>query len=391
MINVTSLLDTVVKLYETDENKRRQGLWQYDEPQIRGEIQWHGIPSGEANKGDLMPITAETQNAIWTELLGFTLDRYFKEPEYFLEHYLRMKIKKYQEIPDDTPIDMNIPIWFGVAFEAGLLGQKVYFPPNEDPVFGKEPIITETTQFPLYFDFENNDFLQIAKHFYKKIKSLVGSEFNVIFPHWFRGPQGVSLFIRGFENFLSDLYTNPDFAHRIIRYVTDAQKAYTEWRSEYLEQPIGKVDMFNDDIPLMSPEHYKEFVFPYEQELSDFAGGIYYWHSCGNISQHISEITKLNSLDILDFGVSMEDKSIGMDNLDIDIPIELRILAQKYIQNADKEAMGKYMQNILQNCKDRNLNKYILRTSGMSTLLGAEKDLRKLREWIEVSRVLQLK
>jgi uroporphyrinogen-III decarboxylase len=389
MKQISTLLDTVVELYGSDENKRRLSLWESEQPQVRGEIQWHGIPSGNTVNGDPMPITAETQISIWTELLGFSLDRYFKDPEYFLENYLKMKIKKYQEIPDDTPIDLNIPIWFGVAYEAALLGQEVFFPANEEPVFGKKPIITESTQFSEEMSFENNEFLLSVKKYYHRVRDLVGSDFNVIFPRWFRGPQGVALYIRGFTNFLTDICINPDFAHRILRYVTDAQKAYIKWESAYLDKPIEKVDLFNDDIPLLSPEHYRDFIFPYEQELCNFTGGVYYWHSCGDISRHIPEIIKLNSIDLLDFGVSMEDKSIGLANLEKDTVLEFRVLAQKHIQGADETEMKEYMQNILQNCKEEKLNKYILRTSGMSTLLGVEEDIRKLVEWIRISRDLQ--
>jgi len=57
MSKITNLLNTVINLYETSENKRRQRLWENKEPQIRGEIQWHGIPIGFANKGDIMPVT----------------------------------------------------------------------------------------------------------------------------------------------------------------------------------------------------------------------------------------------------------------------------------------------------------------------------------------------
>ncbi len=38
--------------------------------------------------------------------------------EYFLEHFLQIKIMKFEELPDDTPIDLDIPIGFGVMLEA---------------------------------------------------------------------------------------------------------------------------------------------------------------------------------------------------------------------------------------------------------------------------------
>jgi len=390
MSKITNLLDTVINLYETSENKRRQRLWENKEPQIRGETQWHGIPIGFANKGDIMPVTVECLNAIWTEILGFTLDRYYKEPEYYLEYYLKMKIKKFQEFPDDTPIDFNIPIYFGIVFEPALLGQKVYFNKTEEPTFVKESIISETAELPNQFDFNNNNFLHFTKNFYEKIKKLVGPSFNVIFPYWYRGPQGVALYTRGFEKFLIDIFLNPKFAHKIMRYVTDAQKAYAQWRSNYLEEPIKKGDLFNDDIPLISPKEYRNFIFPYEEELCDFYNGIYYWHSCGDITQHIPEIIKLKSIELLDFGVSMENKKKGLGRLDKEIPIECRILAQKHIQNANSKEVEIYMRGIIQEFKKRKIKKYVLRSSGMSTLLGAKKDIKKLSQWIEITRKLQI-
>ena len=175
-----------------------------------------------------------------------------------------------------------------------------------------------------------------------------------------------------------------------MRYVTDAQKAYAQWRSNYLEESIKKGDLFNDDIPLISPKEYRNFIFPYEEELCDFYNGIYYWHSCGDITQHIQEIIKLESIELLDFGVSMENKKKGLDKLDKEIPIECRILAQKHIQNANSKEVEIYMRGIIQEFKKRKIKKYVLRSSGMSTLLGAKKDIKKLSQWIEITRKLQI-
>ena len=76
------------------------------------------------------------------------------------------------------------------------------------------------------------------------------------------------------------MYESPAFAHRLLRYVTDAAKQYARWRADFTGDPTARCDLFNDDIPLMSPESYAQFFLPYEQELSDLHGGVYYWHSC---------------------------------------------------------------------------------------------------------------
>ncbi len=391
MSAITQLLDELNVLYDSKENTRRWSLWQQEDRPIRGETQWHGIPKGSARNGDTMPVTAECLNTIWTDLLGFRLDKYYQEPEYYLEYYLRMKLKKFTEFPDDTPLDRNIPLSFGVIFEAGILGQTYHFLPAQQPALSPDAVITPDMEFPSTFSFENNEVVQIAKNFYTKVNKRVGSEFHIIFPQWFRGPQGVALYLRGFENFLSELYLNPPFVHRIMRYVTDVAKAYTIWLAEYLDQPVEKGDLFNDDLPIMSPRSYKTFILPYEQELSNFYGGIYYWHSCGDITPHVPEVIKVPNIDVLDFGVTMEDKRAGLEKLRNSTrkTIELRVLAQKHIQQATDDDMKAYMENIVMGCQEMSLEKYVLRSSGMSVLLGAEDDLKRLRRWIEITRDVQ--
>ena len=78
MSTITQLLDELNSLYDSNENIRRRAFWQREERAIRGETQWHGIPKGSARNGDIMPVTAECLNTIWTELLGFRLDTYYR-------------------------------------------------------------------------------------------------------------------------------------------------------------------------------------------------------------------------------------------------------------------------------------------------------------------------
>jgi len=386
MDEIKALLKEIEKLVDTDENKRRQSLWMSGEPAIRGEIQWHGIPAGYATKGDSMPITVEEMNAIWAGILGFGFDRYYREPEYYLKYLLMMKIEKFRQLNDDTPIDRNIPIWLGIPYEAGMLGQKYFITEKEEPTFGKEPVITESFGFNTEFDFEETDYLKTAKRFYQTIKNIVGSEFNVIFPFWIRGPQGMALYLRGYEKFLTDLYLDPEFAHRVLRYATDAAKAYTAWRAEYLSDPIRKGDLFNDDIPIMSPEMYETFIFPYERELCDYFGGIYYWHSCGDTTPHITQILRLPVLDLFDIGPGVKNKKQAIQQIGQDKPTEIRFAADRCVQRADENEMQKFVEETVESCRECQVEKYVIRVSGLSVLLGAKKDLEKLRTWIKVAR-----
>lgn len=389
MSTITALLEEYQRLYGSGENTLRLKLWTRPEEGIRWENQWHGLPGYTSENGRAMPVTAECLDKIWEKILGLDMKRYFTEPDYYLEYYLKMRLQKFRELPDDTPLTLDIPLVFGVTHEAGVLGQKVFFTHGEEPTFSRDGIVDEDTVFPKSFDFNHNEYLGMVIPFYKRMKDLAGKEFRVIFPQWYRGPQGVALYIRGFQEFSLDLYTNEAFARRLLRYVTDAAKAYALWRRDFTGESIMRGDLFNDDIPLMSPDMYDKFFFDYEKEMSDFYGGIFYWHSCGDITPHVSFVHQLPDIDIVDFGVSMEDKGLGIKGLKREQVVEFRVKAQTHVQQCTDEGAKEHVRKIIRHCKEASIQSYVLRSSGMSVVFGADKDLQKLARWVELVREVQ--
>ena len=388
-MSINRLLDELNRLYDSPENQRRLALWDGPQQMIRSETQWHGVPAYGASSGRPMPVTAECLDKIWQEDLGLRLERFYTDPEYYLEHYLRIRLRKYAAFPDDTPLTRDIPVCFGVTHEAGILGQPAILDSGDEPAFGRKVLFDENSDLPQAVELENNEYLNMIKGFYQEVKRRAGSEFRVIFPQWYRGPQGVALYVRGFENFSLDLYLQPEFAHRLLRFITDATKQFVAWRAEYTGEPIARCDLFNDDIYLMSPQSYTEFFLPYEREIADFHAGVYYWHSCGDITRHVSAIHELPDIELIDFGVTMEDKRAGMQGLRRQQPLELRVHAQKHIQQATEEEARAYVRSILRDCRERGIERYVIRSSGMSVLEGAQTDIRKLARWVELVRQVQ--
>jgi hypothetical protein len=387
---IPSLLDEFGALCDSKENTRRLSLWEKPESGIRGETQWHGVPKHDVAPGRPSPVTAECLERMWVAVLGMDIRRFYTDPDYFLEFYLRFKILKFRRFADDTPLTRQIPICFGVTHEAGMLGQKIHFMQGEEPQFGRDPVFGPDDELPKTFDFAKNEYLNtVAMPYYRRVKELAGREFQVQFPQWYRGPQGVALYVRGFENFSLDLYDNPSFAHRTLRYATDAAKAFATWRADFMEEAIEPCDLFNDDLQLMGPEFYGEFFLPYEQELSDFHGGVAYWHSCGDVTKHVSEVCRLRGIRLFDFGVTMESKEEGMKGLTTPQVLEFRVFAKPHIQEVGEEEQKAYVRGIVEACNRRGIKKYVIRTSGMSTLLGGERDIEKLARWVELARTAQ--
>jgi uroporphyrinogen-III decarboxylase len=395
MSDISELIGDYLDLVGSDENRRRLSLWETGDCGIRGETQWHGIPNYSVARDRPMPVTAECLEKMWEKVLGMDIRRFYIDPDYFLEFFLRYKIFKFKAFPDDTPLTLEIPVCFGVTHEAGILGQKVHFLPGQEPQFAKEPIIDENSVLSKRIDFSKNEYLSMVIPYFERVKSLAGSELKVIFPQWYRGPQGVALYIRGFENFSIDTYVDEAFTHRVLRYVTDAAMQFALWRAEYTKEPIARCDLFNDDIPLMSPESYEKFFLPYEQEISDFHGGVWYWHSCGDITRHVSAVTRLKGVALLDFGVTMEKKADGLKGLGGKTApagpraIEFRVMAKSHIQEASDAEQKDYVRGILAACRESGIDRYVIRSSGMSILLGGEQDIRKLARWVELVREVQ--
>jgi uroporphyrinogen-III decarboxylase len=400
MSTISGLLDEYAGLCDSPENARRLALWDNPGRGIRAETQWHGVPRRAASPGAPMPVTAECLEKMWVRVLGMDIRRFYTEPDYYLEFFLRYKMLKFRRFRDDTPLTRDIPVCFGVTHEAGMLGQEVLFLEGEEPQFGKDPIVDESSVLPSRIDFSKNPYLvDRAIPFYKRVKSLAGKDFHVIFPHWYRGPQGVALYIRGFQNFSVDMYVSEDFARRLLRYVTDAAKQYASWRAQYTGEPLEPCDLFNDDIPLMSPDSYASFFRELEQELIDFHGGCWYWHSCGDLTRHVPEVRKLRGVSLVDFGVTMEDKAEGLEGMPgpgaggadpASWPaVEMRVMAKRHIQEASEEEQRRYVRDILAACRKARLERYVIRSSGMSILLGGEPDLDKLARWVDIVREVQ--
>jgi len=383
MDKIQALLDKVIQLCESKENERRCKLWSNREVAIRRDAQWHGIPAKKST-----PVTFNINNSFWAKLLNFRLDTFYYDPDRYLEGFLKLKIERFCKLRDDTPIDYNIPINFGVGFEPSFFGQKVHYSRDKDPWLDHRPLITDLEDLK---SFEKIDFFKTKTgirlcFFYERIKKIVGSKFNVIFPHWGRGPFGVALYICGHENLLSNLIANPNFVHKVMQLVTRSIFQYELDRAGFLGENITKLDLLNDDVaaPFLCPEHYRKFVLPYEIEISNFCNGIYYWHSCGDTILLIPDILRIPKIELLDIGLSVEKKK-AIENLPRKVPLELRI-SPLIVQTMPEEKLKRQLTNIVEVCKKEQVEKFVLRCSGMSELLGLKEDLKKANIWIDLTR-----
>jgi len=96
-----------------------------------------------------------------------------------------------------------------------------------------------------------------------------------------------SHYLRGLDNLLMDYFFDPAFAMRLARIVTDYKKRIMERAAdEGADILLTGDDYAHRQAPIMSPEHFREFVLPYLKETIDVAkakGVPFIKHTDGNL------------------------------------------------------------------------------------------------------------
>jgi uroporphyrinogen decarboxylase len=79
------------------------------------------------------------------------------------------------------------------------------------------------------------------------------------------------LLLRGVDNWLADLAADPDFAHALLRKVTDLMAGgiagLLDEAGEYVDVVATSDDLGSQNAPLMSPRMYRRLIQPYQAEL----------------------------------------------------------------------------------------------------------------------------
>jgi uroporphyrinogen decarboxylase len=74
----------------------------------------------------------------------------------------------------------------------------------------------------------------------------------------------------GMENLMIQFFDNPEFVHRVAALVTDYNLKQLEMLAEAgLDVLVVEDDIANTHAPMISPEHFREFINPYNKQLVD--------------------------------------------------------------------------------------------------------------------------
>jgi hypothetical protein len=334
--DIDKLIDDYLALGESAENLRRLALW---EPERCARDQWHGRPlAGEFRRGGAIPLTVDLQNPFWLQLFPTDLAATYNDPAAHLRFFLQRRIYAFKHIPDDTPLDGAVYIFMGTPFESSLFGVPVHYFPDRDAIIDPQPVVRDDADLARLGDAQlfAAGMMGQALKLHEGMVALARGRLQIRFPEWLRGPFGLALYLRGYQDFLVDLVERPAFARTLLGIVTRARIDWFRARAAHLGEPVPAGSLFNDEVDaaVIGRRHYREHIRPHEAQLGAFHGAISYWHSCGNTGPMAAEIVKLGCVEMLDVsGWTRLDQVL--ESLDRPAPrLEIRLHPIRELQDA---------------------------------------------------------
>jgi len=377
------LFDRVRALAESERNLAAAALWSPQPAAARDH--WRGVPRTVGADAPV-PYTIEPEIPLWARILGFDIAEFYTHPRTYLEHSLRIAIYRHEHFLDATVIGKQIPIWLGVPFEPSLFGQATIYSSTASPWIGKRPVVRALDDLNELRqpNFLRDGLMPTAHRFYEEIGELLPEDFSVLFPEWGRSPFAVALHLRGADNMAADMLESPDSAARLIAFMADCRKQWTRERTEFLGQQIEPGNLYDDECncPFISPGLYQRFVLPGEQDLSDFHGGIAYWHSCGDTTHLLSLIAQIPRLDMFHVSPWTELEEV-LAVMPTPIALEICLHPVNDVQMASPRKMRQKLQRIRSLCSGRA---FTIRADGLQLLHSLRREMRQMQSWLEAAR-----
>jgi len=254
-----------------------------------------------------------------------TFRDYIADPDLMMRYQLIHQDWVRHNIPQDAEMGLpsegwNLHVDFQNFYEAAWLGCEVVY--YDDQVPDTRPLLTDDRK-NLLFDRGIPDpfggWMAKNREYYEYFKSKVeeGYEYKgrpVISATpcalGTDGPFTVACSLRGAPEMCMDLLLDPDYAHRLLDFITEAAIVRIKaWKSYLGQEPVTQSWGFADDsIALLSTEMYKEHILPYHRRLVETfsKGGPNSIHLCGDASRHFKTLQEELNIQSFDTGYPID-------------------------------------------------------------------------------------
>ena len=219
---------------------------------------------------------------------------------------------------------------YGTGIIPSLFGAKIFTMPREKNTlptaipFGDEDEIRRiidggVPSFDVGLGKNVFEFGEMCKKLFKSYPKI--EKYVYVYHPDTQGPMDITELLWGAEIFYA-FYDDPDMMHELLRVVVDTYKVFLDkWFRLYPNRDglnvhwdfftKGNICIRNDSSMNLSPDIYREFVFPYDNELLNyFDGGIV--HFCGRGDHYIDIVTEADKL----YGINLSQPHLNnMDKI----------------------------------------------------------------------------
>lgn len=242
----------------------------------------------------------------YSRLMGYSLKEVFTDATTHICFVLDQMVWNHDHLHHDGSASKTVLINQLGFFAPSLFGMMPIYEDDAVPWI-KDPVIKDKADFKRLKapDFYLSGLSPLAHQMYAEARKVLPDDFRVEFTTWLTGPFALLFHLRGPLSLAMDLVEDPAFVHEMMAFSTHSMKAWWTERARFLgKDRLDPLILGNDEVgvPMMSPSHYEEFVLPYESELSEYFGGIDYWHSCSNVTKLLPLLARIPGLRMADVG-----------------------------------------------------------------------------------------
>lgn len=293
---------------------------------------WYALDKGTGNRPMIL---AELQGLPDDQLdPSITECRCTSEIGCATERHLRTLIYQHDVLRDDHVIepyinvnwrvsttDYGVAVVYNIPEGDGRLTARTWDSPIKD--LDRDLGKLTPREFSVDRDETMRDFERTASLFDGILETRIRGSF-----YWTLGMTWTAVELVGLEGFMIGLYDNPEGIHRLMRFLTDDALAFTWWleseglytpnnendytgsgsmgytrdlpaQTSQTGSPVGRSDLWclseSQETVGVSAEMFGEFVFPYQREITDHFGKVYYG-CCEPLDSRIELIKSMPNL-----------------------------------------------------------------------------------------------
>ncbi len=385
---IPKLINEYIRILYSNRNNSNKSFYNDTDSIILDKFR--GIP--RQIKDEKIPFIFWLGLDIWKDLFNINIEKMYKDPKYYLECWLKIKIFYFNNFNDCNYYGNLIPLWLGEGFESTFLGCRLKYSKIAEPSVNRDYILVKDhndlkkMKLP---DFENSASMNHAINFFNSVNFLLGdSELRANFPDWHYGPTAMCNYLRGFKNLSLDFLTNKPLVDELMQFVIDSRMKWSETRSRIIDddKPNGAI-ISNDDVsvPNVSPNIFRELIFPYEKILNEFYGYFSYYHNCGPIDPFLDDISNINGIRMIHSGPFSDFKKIG-EIFSSKAAIELHLHPDRDFINCSEEDFRKRLIDIKTYYDEIGVKAYCIRlTSYSHPSMSISENIEKLKGWCRIA------